>query len=194
MPADAQEAIFWYRKAADQGHVRAQFDLGLRYEHGQACAGSGAGAGVVPPRGEQDYAPAQYMQGVLHDRDDGPAPDSQQACACYCRAAAQGHSLAQFALGLRHDNGQDVPQDYAAAWDWYALAARQGHARAQMNLGLMAASGQGGPLDLQQAYIWLSMAVAAGVAGAEKSLRQTAARMREMDLNQVRQRLAVLAD
>ncbi|MEG0883868.1 MAG: tetratricopeptide repeat protein, partial [Janthinobacterium sp.] len=115
-------------------------------------------------------------------------------CTCYCRAAAQGHSLAQFALGLRHDNGQDVPQDYAAAWEWYALAARQGHARAQFNLGLMAASGQGGPLDLQQAYIWLSMAAAAGVAGAEKSLRQTAARMRETDLLQVRQRLEALAD
>ena len=53
---------------------------------------------------------------------------------------------------------------------------------------------RGGPLDLQQAYIWLSMAVAAGVAGAEKSLRQTAARMRETDLNQVRERLEALAD
>jgi TPR repeat protein len=31
------QAVAWYRKAAEQGHLRAQFDLGLRYESGAAC-------------------------------------------------------------------------------------------------------------------------------------------------------------
>ena len=30
-----KEAVTWYRKAADQGHVNAQFNLGVKYVNGQ---------------------------------------------------------------------------------------------------------------------------------------------------------------
>ena len=34
VPRDYQEAMSWYRKAAEQGHVSAQFSLGFRYATG----------------------------------------------------------------------------------------------------------------------------------------------------------------
>lgn len=35
MPQDYAAAVTWYRKAADQGHVSAQVNLGIRYAKGQ---------------------------------------------------------------------------------------------------------------------------------------------------------------
>ena len=38
VPQDYDEAVKWYRKAADQGLAEAQFDLGLIYQKGQSVA------------------------------------------------------------------------------------------------------------------------------------------------------------
>ena len=35
MPQDYAAAVSWYRKAADQGNAKAQFNLGLMYGNGQ---------------------------------------------------------------------------------------------------------------------------------------------------------------
>lgn len=38
MSADAGEAVKWYRQAADQGDVLAQFNLGVFYETGEGVS------------------------------------------------------------------------------------------------------------------------------------------------------------
>ncbi len=35
MPEDYDEAAKWYRKAAEQGHANAQYNLGIMYDNGQ---------------------------------------------------------------------------------------------------------------------------------------------------------------
>jgi hypothetical protein len=35
VPENNAEAVNWYRKAADQGHAKAQFNLGLMYNNGE---------------------------------------------------------------------------------------------------------------------------------------------------------------
>ncbi|MCX8500810.1 MAG: hypothetical protein ORO03_03835 [Alphaproteobacteria bacterium] len=35
MPQDYAQAVSWYRKAAEQGHANAQFNLGIMYGKGQ---------------------------------------------------------------------------------------------------------------------------------------------------------------
>ncbi len=35
VPQDDAEAVRWYRRAAEQGYARAQFNLGLMYRKGQ---------------------------------------------------------------------------------------------------------------------------------------------------------------
>ncbi|MDE7381637.1 MAG: sel1 repeat family protein, partial [Muribaculaceae bacterium] len=32
---DYNQAVFWYRKAAEQGHVGAEYSLGVMYENGE---------------------------------------------------------------------------------------------------------------------------------------------------------------
>jgi TPR repeat protein len=38
VPQDDAEAARWYRKAADQGHAGAQFNLGAMYADGQSVS------------------------------------------------------------------------------------------------------------------------------------------------------------
>jgi TPR repeat protein len=41
---DDKEAVKWYRKAADQGHASAQYNLGLMYAYGEGVLKSMAQA------------------------------------------------------------------------------------------------------------------------------------------------------
>ena len=35
---DDRQAVYWYRKAADQGNANAQYNLGVMYENGEGVA------------------------------------------------------------------------------------------------------------------------------------------------------------
>ena len=38
MPVDKEQAVYWYRKAAEQGHATAQFNLAVSYRNGEGVA------------------------------------------------------------------------------------------------------------------------------------------------------------
>jgi TPR repeat protein len=95
---DFQQAMEWYRKAADQGHAAAQLNLGLMYASGRG----------VP-------------------RDDAEALNWMRKSADGGNAAAQ-HDLGvrchRFSLRARHtDSGEHRIEGYK----WLYLAAAQGH-------------------------------------------------------------------
>jgi Sel1 repeat-containing protein len=96
VPRNSNEALLWYRKAAEQGFAAAQNQLGVTYIEGSHATG---------PDIEQDYA---------------------QACDWFHKAADQGHAPAQLNLGIAHAHGYGVPRDAALALTWFAKAAEQG--------------------------------------------------------------------
>ncbi len=57
VPQDDEQAVAWYRKAAEQGLAEAQNNLGLMYEYG---------SGGVP----QDYAQAHMWYNLATDASD----------------------------------------------------------------------------------------------------------------------------
>jgi hypothetical protein len=82
----------WYRRAAAQGHVVAQFTLGGRYADGRGVAQDPVEAVVWFRRAaEQGYASAQVALGVIYADGRGVAPDAAEAVRWYRRAAAQSH-------------------------------------------------------------------------------------------------------
>jgi len=44
VPQDTAKALAWYRKAAEQGHANAQYDLGLMYSEGKSVPQDYVGA------------------------------------------------------------------------------------------------------------------------------------------------------
>ena len=185
------EAIKWYRKAAEQGHVEAQFQLAWMYLHGE---------GVEKPdfklvffwyhkAAEQGYADAQYNLALMYVLGEGVEQNLQEAFSrykteqgidlaqhlvffWYHRAAEQGLVEAQYNLAGMYKNGQGVERNLQKAFDWYHKAAEQKHAKAQYqyNLALMYKNGEGVEPNSEEALKWYRRAAEKGHAEAQFQL------------------------
>jgi TPR repeat protein len=124
------EAVRWFRLAAVQGHAKAQFMMGSKFEQGQGVAQDSAEAlRWVRLAAAQGLADAQFNLGITFATGkDGVEADGAEAVRWYSLAAAQGHETAPFMLGHMFADGwgQVIAQDRAEAVKWYSLAAAQG--------------------------------------------------------------------
>ena len=85
------------RKAADQGHAEAQFNLGLMYANGDGVAQNYAEAVKwFRKAADQGLAGAQSSLGNLYDNGVGVPEDDVQAYKWWNLAAAQGHKDAKY--------------------------------------------------------------------------------------------------
>ena len=109
-PHDLQQAIAWYRKAADAGSAYAMYQLGRIYT---------TGSGV-----QRDYkqalawyrkaaaggnADAMYSLGQLYEAGSGVREDVQQAVVWYTEAAQHGNRGARAALTRLGETFEDHP-------------------------------------------------------------------------------------
>jgi len=93
---DYSEAAKWFRKAAEQGHAKAQFILGVMYANGQGVAQDNAEAVKWYRRAaEQGNAKAQLNLGVMYANGQGVAQDNAEAVKWFRKAAEQGDTDAQ---------------------------------------------------------------------------------------------------
>ena len=141
VPQDYAEAVKWYRKAADQGHVEALATVG--YLH------------------TEDFNEHREGSGILQDE--------VEAAIWYRRAAEAGDAHCQFDLGRQYYYGKHVTQDYEEAAEWYRKAADQGDADAQDSLGVMYHYGQGVLQDYVMAHMLYNVASAGGSDSAGKN-------------------------
>ncbi|HOH39553.1 MAG TPA: tetratricopeptide repeat-containing serine protease family protein [Verrucomicrobiota bacterium] len=124
---DEVEAVEWYRKAAEQNLVKAQFYLGICYSQGQGVAKDEVEAVKwYRKAAEQNHAPAQCLLGGCYAEGQGVAKDEAEAVKWYRKAAEQNHAPAQYILGACYAEGQGVAKDEAEAYKWFLLAAGQG--------------------------------------------------------------------
>ncbi len=81
---DYQEALKWYRMAAEQGHAPAQFNLGVMYRHGQGVSQDYQEAlKWYRKAAEQGHAAAQNNLGVLYEVGQGVPQDFARAHMWY---------------------------------------------------------------------------------------------------------------
>ena len=86
----------WYRKAAEQGDVEAQHNLGLMYYNGEGVAEDNAEAVKwFRKAAEQGYARAQYGLGFMYANGEGVPKDYGEAYAWFSISAAGGHKGAK---------------------------------------------------------------------------------------------------
>jgi TPR repeat protein len=158
-------AAQWYEQAAEQGHVKAQNNIGMLYEQGRGVEQDASLAvGWYRRAADQGLATAQSNLARMYDRGLGVAQDGAEAAVWYRRAAEQGHAQAQYRLGRMFDQGTGVPSDLDKAAKWYRRAAKQGYGPAQAAIGSMYADGRGVSRDVEKATKWLGRASAQGIA------------------------------
>jgi len=96
VPEDDTEAVKWYRKAADQGYVRGQYNLGNMYAIGTGVPEDDKEAVKwFRKAAEQGDAQAQYNLGVMYYEGDGVIENYIQAYAWGNIAQAKGHENAK---------------------------------------------------------------------------------------------------
>jgi len=100
VPEDEKQAVYWLRKAAEQGHVEAMFELGNAYLLGREAAK------LVPDPDREaarwyfkaasaGHAEAQYHLGLLFLAGKGVVYSRKEAMNWFRKAAAQGHAEAK---------------------------------------------------------------------------------------------------
>ena len=97
-PQDTKQAVYWYTKAAEQGHVQAQYKLGRLYRF--------SGDDEFPQdykqsvywytkAAEQGHILAQNKLGKIYEYGEEAPQDYKQAFFWYTKAAEQGHHFAK---------------------------------------------------------------------------------------------------
>ncbi len=96
VPRDVMKAIGWYQRAADNGSVKAQINLGGIYMEGAA----GVRRNYAEAKrwylmaAEHGSAFAQFNLGLLYEQGWGASKDEAQALQYYLLAAKQGDDQA----------------------------------------------------------------------------------------------------
>ena len=175
VPKDDAQAFQWYRRAAELGHVQAQYRLGGMYEKGRGVPVDGnnalqwyTSAAMGHLHDPVSASAARYAIGNMYANDDEDMPkDDAQVIKLITRAAKEGHVEAQFFLGFIYDKGLGTPKNHDRAAKWYARAAEQGHLDAQIKLGDAYQNGKGVPQDHSRAIRWHTSAAEQGHAEAQ---------------------------
>ena len=167
LPENLKKPEEWFQKAANQGHVPAQYHLARIYEEGLD--------GVVTPdlekalkwytkAAEQGYAPAQSRLATMYREGKGVDQDLPKAFGLHHQAAVQGHAESQFVLGVMYARGEVGNPDFQEGAQWFQKAAEQGYATAQNNLAHMYLEGKGVPQNTEKALRFAFEAAHQGTA------------------------------
>ena len=145
---DRAESMKWYRRAADQGNMKALADL--------VWCGDTKALAELRSRAENGSAEAQEQLAVVYVMGWGVNRDYGEAAQWRRKAAEQGNAEAQYHLAEMYERG-DVTLDYAEALKWYRKAAEAGYEGAENELAGIYQYGRGVPKDYAEAYFWYSV-------------------------------------
>ncbi len=172
LPKNYEQAVNWYRKAADAGSATGMTNLGWMYQNGYGLAKDYPQA-VSWYRKAAEAGDAQGMQnlGVMYADGSGLEQNKKEAVAWYRKAAEAGNSDGMASLGWMLRYGSGVEKDSQQAVIWYRKAAEAGNALAMNNLGNMYLDGDGVEKDKQQAIFWYRKAAKLGNQSAMDALK-----------------------
>lgn len=154
-----RQAFEYYRKAAEQKYVCAQYRMGRCYEYGIGIKKDfTAAAKWYGFAANQNYAPAQYSLGFYYEHGMGIKRDLAKAIELYQEAASQNYALAQYRLGCCYEHGMGTKEALARAAELYQKAAIQNCVPAQYKLGHCCEFGKGMEQDLFEAVKWYQKA------------------------------------
>jgi TPR repeat protein len=165
------EASKWFRKAAEQGHIKAQDEIKGKNSGDDDAAADVAEAHQVksterekaPGNSDADTKLSDGMDRYIRAKSTEDKSESirllQEAAKLFSQSAEQGQAGAQAILGEMYEQGEGVKKDPTAAIKWYRKSAEQGIAAAQADLGRMYAAGDAAQKNTAEAVKWYRMAM-----------------------------------
>lgn len=124
-------AFDWFRKAADQNYIPAQYRLGTLFEKAIGTSEDMRAAALWYGRAaEGGHVRAMHNLGVLLANGLDGRPDYAGAARLFRKAAERGLRDSQYNLAVLHTRGLGVDANLVEAYKWFALASKQGDADA----------------------------------------------------------------
>lgn len=124
---DINQALYWYRKSADQGNADAQANLAYFYYNGLGVAQDYKQAFYWNKKAaDQGLARAQTWVGFLYEKGEGVEQNYTEMFNWYIKAAAQNNGNALRNVGVSYDNGRGVSKDLGKALYYYREALAKG--------------------------------------------------------------------
>ena len=126
---DLFEAARQYQVAAEQGHVEAQYSLGLILSGAVPDSPHNARKSFSWYRkaAEQNHPMAAYFLAMCFESGNGTEKSSELAFEWYRRAATGGNSAAMNALARMYATGAGIRANLANAYAWNEVAAASGY-------------------------------------------------------------------
>lgn len=120
-------ALYWFEKAANQGHLPAYYQIGVMYDKGEGVQQDAIAArGRYYIAAKAGYALAQYMLGTKYTEGVDIQQDDRHAFTWFKRAERQNLLEAQLALAQIYEHGNSFVQvDISEAIRLYRAAAQQ---------------------------------------------------------------------
>ena len=168
---DFPQAVYWYRKAADQGDPGAQVDLGylclkgigLQPDAAQAARWFERAASSGSAAGKLDLA-------VLYLRGNGVPQDSRMAFSLLSELAKHEDPRGEAYLGFLYMLGVGVDKDPRVAERWFEKGAKHHSPEGQYAMGTLFSLTEGHTHDLQRAAVYLRESAQTGYVPSEHSL------------------------
>lgn len=175
VPKDLKKALEWFRKGAERGSAKSQYNLGsslmIANEANPDEKKAAEAIEWIRKAAEQKLPEANLTYGTYFYLGENGIHQNYELAATHFRIAAdQGLADAQNYLGIMNQNGQRIAIDHDQAIAWYRKAALQGHIRAQANLGFAIGTNNADENKQNEALAWLSIASQQGDVSAEKGL------------------------
>ncbi|KYO23804.1 death ligand signal enhancer [Alligator mississippiensis] len=156
-------AYICFKLAADQGYNKAQFNVGLCYEHGRGTKTAlGKAALYYRHAARSGHLKAQYRYArcLLHYGSKAEKADLQKARTLLEQAAAAGLMEAQAYLGVLYMKGMFPAKQKALKYLW--LAAKNGDSQSRYHVGVCYEEGLGVQKNLAEAVNNYQQSAAAG--------------------------------
>ena len=152
---DREKAFPLYLQAANQGHMMAQYSLGLMYQKGNGTTKNLQQSFYwFKKAAQQDYVWAQNILGEMYLKGEGTNKDLNKAVYWIEKSAKNNHIWSQYNLAKLYLKGEGVKKDAQQAVYWYRQAAKQGDSWSQLALANHYKSGNGTLQDYEQALYW----------------------------------------
>ena len=161
----------WYKKAADQGHARSQYNVGQSYQYGRPPKPKLALQWFLKSA-NQGYAKAQWHLGVEYTQTTSNLVDVDynQGIKWLTRAAENNSELAPWNLAKIYSSFWSGHRNEKKALFWFKKSALLGSRECQCKVGDMYTEGYGVTADFIKAYAWLSVSKTNGYPDAPKKL------------------------
>ena len=131
--SDEAEAVYWFRKSAEQGNADAQLKLGEMYALGMGVPVDYVEAvRWISEAAELGQVVAQVNLGRIYADGDWVAEDDLEAVRWIRKAAEQGSAIGQYSLAQLFENGEGVVKDVVQAYAWISIAAARGDEQFQV--------------------------------------------------------------